>query len=706
VDRHPSFRQKQKVDHFILEDPLGTGQDGEVWRATRISIGKICAIKFLNSVEEEDKKARFDREIKILASLNHAHIIQIQDKGEAWNPETGAIVPYYVMEFLPAKPIHKALLDLSENNRLEAFCLLFQQICSALDAAHARGISHGDIKPANILVIDNQRLAKLTDFGFGLLPGEAKKARELYPDSSYKAPEGLTPLPADIFRFGKTIMDCLDRLPILKGSVAMRQIVGIATHMTQKPGAVSLSDIETILEQTRTAVLPRSFISDRLSEPVPELDSASNGKLITDPIYGIENFTLRTIRLLDSRVFQRLRSIREIASAELVFPALTISAFEQALGEHALLVRQLEGLGQGMIREMLTPTQLSTVIVAGLILSAARSPFGAVLKKCLPDTSLKMEAEIIGAIEKDISQLIAAEWSVEGDLLKRLIEPRETHRYLDEPEDPDWRLMSDLLSGPLSARSLEWVFRSSTRVGLQTGADIRDLIRALSISAKGQVVIMEGHMRTVEGVYLAKVQASERFLYQSTVRGANLMLEYAFTLLEEQRFDFSRLVELTDYEFFAACVKAAESIENPVALQLLSNYQNRVLHKRLVSLTLSDVGWPYWHRHSAIRVASVITDRLQSRFRTRIESGQILVDIPHYHRDPDLRVLMKDGSLRGASEVSPSFAALQEGPERSTIAIYATPNVMTELQPNNDEVKFLVTRLLEELIRDDDGERF
>src|SRR5271157_2014126 len=89
---------------YVLEVYLGGGQDGEVWRAVRRSLRKPFAVKFLNAIEE-DKTRRFNTEIEILASLNHPNIISISDKGEAFNPKTQKIVPFYVMDYLEAVPL-------------------------------------------------------------------------------------------------------------------------------------------------------------------------------------------------------------------------------------------------------------------------------------------------------------------------------------------------------------------------------------------------------------------------------------------------------------------------------------------------------------------------------------------------------------------------------------------------------------------------
>lgn len=210
IKRDPDFQRGQKIDDYILEEPLGAGQDGEVWRASKISLGKTFALKFLNSIENEEKRIRFVREINILAGLNHPNIISINDRGEAWNPKTTRVVPYYVMEILEAQSIDRYLRTINPNWALITFCELFQQVAAAVTENHINGVSHGDIKPANIMIIRfADPVAKLTDFGFGLRRGEVTEKREEYPASSYRAPEGISSHEADIYRLGRTFRDCI-----------------------------------------------------------------------------------------------------------------------------------------------------------------------------------------------------------------------------------------------------------------------------------------------------------------------------------------------------------------------------------------------------------------------------------------------------------------------------------------------------------------
>jgi serine/threonine-protein kinase len=138
--------------HYRIISKLGEGGMGEVWRAADTKLGRDVAIKILPTSFARDpaRMARFEREAKVLASLNHAHIAQIS------GIEEGALV----MELVEGEPLKGPL-------PIEKAFEYASQILDALDAAHKKGIVHRDLKPGNILVTEQG--IKLLDFGLAKL---------------------------------------------------------------------------------------------------------------------------------------------------------------------------------------------------------------------------------------------------------------------------------------------------------------------------------------------------------------------------------------------------------------------------------------------------------------------------------------------------------------------------------------------------------
>ena len=196
---------------------LGAGGMGEVWRAKDTRLDRDVAIKILPAsfAGSAQLRARFDREAKVISSLNHPHICTLHDVGS----ENG--IDYLVMELIDGESLANRLergpLPLEQVLRYGA------QIAAALDAAHRHGIVHRDLKPANIMLTKSG--AKLLDFGLaksateepaidGFAPTEAKPLTQegtIVGTFQYMAPEQLEGLPVDartdIFALGTVLYE-------------------------------------------------------------------------------------------------------------------------------------------------------------------------------------------------------------------------------------------------------------------------------------------------------------------------------------------------------------------------------------------------------------------------------------------------------------------------------------------------------------------
>src|SRR5882672_7785558 len=147
-----------KLAHYEITSHLGSGGMGDVYQATDLKLGRSVAIKFLPEAfsHDNDRVARFEREARVLASLNHSNIATIfglEESGER---------KFLVMELVDgetlAERIKRGPIPVDES------LAIAKQICEALEAAHEKGIIHRDLKPANIKITPDGKV-KVLDFG-------------------------------------------------------------------------------------------------------------------------------------------------------------------------------------------------------------------------------------------------------------------------------------------------------------------------------------------------------------------------------------------------------------------------------------------------------------------------------------------------------------------------------------------------------------
>src|SRR5437016_12716541 len=151
-------RIDSEVAGYRVVELLGRGGMSVVYRAEHVRLGRPAALKLLAAtLGQGDHRERFLRESKLAASLDHPGIVPVFDAGE----EDGLL--YIAMAYVEGSDL-KTLLVREGALPLRRALWILGQIASALDAAHARGLVHRDVKPANILVGPGDR-AYLSDFG-------------------------------------------------------------------------------------------------------------------------------------------------------------------------------------------------------------------------------------------------------------------------------------------------------------------------------------------------------------------------------------------------------------------------------------------------------------------------------------------------------------------------------------------------------------
>jgi non-specific serine/threonine protein kinase len=153
-----AFAAGDRVSRYRLIDKLGEGGMGVVWRAHDESLDREIAVKFLPEefADDPERRARFEREAKAVAALNHPNIVTIYSVEEA----EGHF--FFTMEMVDGEPLSKIIPE--DGLPLERVLDLAIPLAGAINAAHERGIIHRDLKPDNIMLAGDG-LVKILDFG-------------------------------------------------------------------------------------------------------------------------------------------------------------------------------------------------------------------------------------------------------------------------------------------------------------------------------------------------------------------------------------------------------------------------------------------------------------------------------------------------------------------------------------------------------------
>jgi predicted Ser/Thr protein kinase len=233
------LEQGSELGGYRIDEEIGRGGMGVVYRVTNVALNRIYALKLLAPELAKDGafRERFQREMRIAASLHHAHVVGIHYAGE----QEGLL--FLAMDYVYGTDLQQLVIKQGALHPPRAVELV-GQVGSALDAAHAKGLVHRDVKPANILITvrDGEEHAYLTDFGLAkrsdTLSGLTVQG-DVVGTVDYMAPEQVTGDPTDA-RTDVYALGCV-LYRMLSGRVPYERETTIATlfaHVHDPPPAL------------------------------------------------------------------------------------------------------------------------------------------------------------------------------------------------------------------------------------------------------------------------------------------------------------------------------------------------------------------------------------------------------------------------------------------------------------------------------------
>jgi len=244
---------------YRLDEVIGAGGMGVVYRATHVLIGKSLAVKVLRREHNQtpDVGRRFLLEARVASNLKHPNVVDINDFGEL--PEGGA---YYAMEFLAGRTLARRIDDGGPIEPPSAFSIALQ-VCHGLTAAHGQGVVHRDLKPDNVFLVDprgsgKEPLVKLLDFGIARAgPRRITAMGAVLGTPEYMAPEQArgedVDHRADLYALGVLLFEMLTgRAPFQERDLVKlieQQLHGAPPHLSERrPELVDLVRTDEVIQ--------------------------------------------------------------------------------------------------------------------------------------------------------------------------------------------------------------------------------------------------------------------------------------------------------------------------------------------------------------------------------------------------------------------------------------------------------------------------
>lgn len=248
-------------EKYLLEETLGIGGMGTVYRAKHLLIDKAVAVKVLNQrfFEDEAAQLRFRREAKAAGRLQHQNAVTVTDFGQTHD---GYV--YIVMELLVGRTLRDVLAKEAPLDAARAVSIMLQAT-EAVAAAHEAGIIHRDLKPANIFIVQRAEfpsLVKVLDFGIAKIAADSLDEEDptltiigaMIGTPRYMSPEQcdgaeLTPA-ADVYSLGVILYEMLTGMVPFSGSTPLAIALKHASEEPTPPRAIVASvppDLERVV---------------------------------------------------------------------------------------------------------------------------------------------------------------------------------------------------------------------------------------------------------------------------------------------------------------------------------------------------------------------------------------------------------------------------------------------------------------------------
>lgn len=261
------------LGQFRIEEQIGTGGMGTVYRAHQITVGRNVAIKVLKPELARDEQAvsRFEREGRLAISLDHPNLVRVFLTGRF---DDGRL--YIVMELLEGRTLSDELEGLGPP-ALDRAVIILMKLCAALGAVHAAGVVHRDVKPQNVYLVRRGKdgdFVKLVDFGIAralqaeTVDSSTTQTGKIFGTATYISPEAAagdrTDHRSDIYSLGVLAYELLTGEPPFEGSTTGGVLM---QHVHRQPPPMRDKGRGARVPEPLAAVVMRALEKDPNARP-------------------------------------------------------------------------------------------------------------------------------------------------------------------------------------------------------------------------------------------------------------------------------------------------------------------------------------------------------------------------------------------------------------------------------------------------------
>ncbi len=224
------------LQQFRIDEVVGSGGMGTVYRARQVTVGRDVAVKVLRAelAQDEEAVARFEREARVATALDHPNVVRVLLSGRL---DDGRV--YIIMELLEGRSLSDEL-DAEGSLTVHRTLTILMKLCAGLSAVHAAGVVHRDIKPENIFLVRrgaDPDFVKVVDFGIaraieGDTLGTAGQAGRVFGTAAYISPEAAT---------GDQVDDRSDIYSL--GVLAYQMLTGELPFNSETPSAMLMQHV-------------------------------------------------------------------------------------------------------------------------------------------------------------------------------------------------------------------------------------------------------------------------------------------------------------------------------------------------------------------------------------------------------------------------------------------------------------------------------